>query len=164
MTKSAQTPKPQVEKDLWGRPGVYLRSRRGRPSFAKTEENQTFVENRAALGWTPKRIGEAMGCSEDTVRRNFAAELENAAMTIDGETMDALRLQARRGHVPSIRLLRDILREIAPPAPRAKPEAAEPKPEALGKKEQRLLDAADTPDDWGDIYSRMDAEDPGRVQ
>lgn len=149
----------EVDVDLFGNPVVALRDRRGRPSFAKTKENQEFVALRAADGWSHLRIAEALGCDDDTLRKHFSGELENGQLIIEGVMLDVLMLNVRRGHVPSIRLLQERIKATAPIAPK-QARAAETSPElnsSVGKKQARLDEAQDVPEDYGDIYNRRRA-------
>lgn len=152
------------ERDLFGFPIEPLRDRRGRPSFAKSKENQDFVAIRAARGWSHKRIAEELGCDDDTLRKHFSGELERGALIVEGLMLDVLMQKLRQGHIPSIRMLKDLTEEAAPAAPKKTPaklvrsDADETEVELPlsptgkpGKKEERLINANDTPDDWGDI-------------
>lgn len=153
-----ENPRDPADVDLFGNPIEPLRDRRGRPSFAKNKENQDFVANRVADGWSQKRIAEDIGCDEKTLRKYFSRELTNGALIIRGECLDILRKKAREGHVPSIRLLMSEIGSMAPDAPRRGIEVPDEDEDEqtlpLGKKEQRLRDAQDVPDDWGDIEDR----------
>jgi len=155
------------ECDLFGNAVEPLRDRRGRPLFAKSKENQSFVAVRAAAGWSQARIAEALGCDDATLRKHFSGELENGRLIIEGEMLDVLQAKVRHGHTASIRLLREIVKETAPRAPRReKPDGKEAaKPDtAAGKKQQRFEAAGQRPDEWGDIYDQMNAADEDNVQ
>ncbi|WP_411838584.1 hypothetical protein [Paracoccus sp. ME4] len=157
---------PTGEVDLFGQPILPLRDRRGRPSFAKTKENQDFVMVRVAAGWAQTRIAEDMGIDEKTLRKYFSRELEMGATFVDGVMLDVLMRKVREGHTPSIRQLHERLREAGPAAPRrgARPtdadqagddddDAASAAP--LGKKDQARLEAQRVPDNYGDIFDRL---------
>lgn len=155
--------------DLFGKEVEPIRDRRGRPSFKKDKANQDFVMVRVAAGWTHKRIAEDMGIDEKTLRKHFSRELEMGAVFVDGLILDVLMKRVRDGHTPSIKELRARLQEAGPQAPRNRPgqgkddaeddsdedddvaETAAP----VGKKEQRLQDAQMIPEDYGDIFERM---------
>lgn len=161
----------QVALDLFGRPVEPIRERRGRPSYAKTEENQRFVELRAAAGWTHEAIAQDMGIDSDTLRKHFSVELQRGRIKVEGVLLDVLMAKARQGHVPSVRELLDRVQAVAPPPPRrqapvladgapgeAAPDPAEIKaPRPLGKKEAQLKAATEIPDDYGDILGRRNA-------
>ncbi|MEQ8292497.1 MAG: hypothetical protein RIA08_09840 [Roseovarius sp.] len=152
-----ENPADTVEWDLFGNPVEPLRDRRGRPSFAKSKENQDFVAVRAAAGWTHGMIATAIGCDEKTLRKHFSRELKEGALIVEGDCLDVLYRKVRQGHVPSVRQLREAIGGVAPAAPRnnSSLDAEEDGPEApIGKKEQRLRDAQDVPADWGDIEDR----------
>lgn len=144
--------------DLFGRPVVALRDRRGRPSFAKSVENQDFVAVRAAAGWSPKMIAEAIKCDLKTLTKHFSQELSDGALYVEGIMLDVLFSRVKTGHVPSIRRLQDRLDRNAPAAPRAKGGqlADVPRSEKLGKKEQAKVDAQAVPDEWGDVFAERD--------
>lgn len=148
--------------DLFGRPIEPLRERRGRPSYAKTEQNQRAVEVRAAAGWTHEAIAADLGIDADTLKKHFSEELKIAALKVEGMLLDVLQQRAREGHVPSVRELRERIVARAPKA--AKPneagKAAEKGKDApVGKKAKALEDAQKVPDDWGDLMSRRDRRD-----
>ena len=154
--KTENSPAP-VEFDLFGKRVEPIRDRRGRPSFAKTLENQDFVAVRAANGWSHKRIAESLGCDDDTLRKHFSGELNEGRIMVEGVILDVLMHKIREGHVPSIRMMFDRLKVTAPAAPRAE-KATDKKDEApLGKKAEREAAANLAPADWGDI-------DAGRAQ
>ncbi|MEN9062857.1 MULTISPECIES: hypothetical protein [Ponticoccus] len=150
------------ERDLFGNPILPLRDRRGRPSFAKTPENQDFVAVRAAANWSHKAIAEAIGCDEKTLRKHFSRELHGGALILEGLCLDVLMRKVREGHTPSIRALQDRLDRTAPPAPQTPKgdEANEGTPR--GKKEQRLADAAKPAAGYGELYDRIRGK--GRAQ
>ncbi|MFG1247627.1 hypothetical protein [Xanthobacter flavus] len=146
--------------DLFGQPVQPLRDRRGRPSYAKSLENIDFVMVRAAAGWSHKAIADDMGIDEKTLRKHFSRELQSGQIRIKGMMLDVLLKRVRdEGHVPSVRLLSDLLEPAAPEAPRNRTGADEEDAKAapVGKKEQRILDAQAVPDDYGDIFDRMRA-------
>lgn len=144
-----------VEKDLFGNPSLPLRERRGRPSFANTVENQIFVENRAADGWTQEMIAEDMGIDVDTVRKHFSAQLRNGLLKLKGEMLDILRKKARTGHTASINLLLKRTDQTAPRAAKPKESKATGAKTVSGKKEARVEAAQETPTGWGDVFDRM---------
>ena len=153
--------------DLFGRPVEPLRERRGRPSYAKTEENQRFVEVRAAAGWSHEAIAADMGIDADTLRKHFSGELSNAALKVEGMLLDVLQKRAREGHIPSVRELRERIVARAPKAPRTKDaiaangktEGETAKPVPVGKKAEKLAKAQDVPKDWGDLMSARTQRD-----
>lgn len=147
-----------------------IRERRGRPSYAKTEENQRFVELRAAAGWTHEAIAQDMGIDSDTLRKHFSVELQRGRIKVEGVLLDVLMAKARQGHVPSVRELLDRVQAVAPPPPRrqapvladgaaaeATPDPAETKTRPLGKKAAQLEAATKIPDDYGDILGRRNS-------
>ncbi|GLS87696.1 hypothetical protein GCM10010873_26700 [Cypionkella aquatica] len=151
--------------DLFGEAVKPLRERRGRPSYAKSEENQRFVEVRAAAGWSHEAIAADMGIDPDTLRKHFSGELKNGALKLEGMLLDVLQQRAREGHIPSVRELQSRIVARAPKAPRAKEpgageaKAVEPKAAPVGKKQAALDAAQKVPDDWGDLMNRRQVRD-----
>lgn len=147
--------------DLFGQPVLPIKDRRGRPSFKKTAENQDFVAVRAARGWSQKRIAEEMGVDEKTLRKNFSRELHSGLLIVEGMMLDVLMAKVRLGHVPSIRLLLDLVQTTAPRTAKSAEDddedAEEVAPPAarLGKKEQRDDEAQNVPSEYGDLYARL---------
>lgn len=139
----------KMEVDLFGRPIEPIRDRRGRPSFAKTKENQEFVSVRAAAGWSHERIAADMGISDDTLRKYFSGELENGRLYVEGMLLDVLMQRSREGHVPSIRLLKEVMDPHPQRAPKGKEEKA--KGAALGKKEATNAAAKEPPRGWCEL-------------
>ena len=152
----AEIPEDKPELDLFGRPVEPLRDRRGRPSYKVSEENQQFVAVRAAAGWSQEAIAADMGIDPKTLRKNFSRELHAGALMIEGQQLDVLSQQARRGHVPSIKALREMMEkgQRRKVARQFQDDAPQPE-EAIGKKEQRrrdALEAKEEGDDWlGDL-------------
>jgi hypothetical protein len=89
-----------------------------------------------------------MGIDDDTLRKHFSGELQNGRIYIEGMMIDVLTQKMREGHVPSMRLLKELM-EVHPERP-AKP-ADKPKAPVLGKKAQQASDAARPPEGWGDL-------------
>jgi hypothetical protein len=136
--------------DLFGHPVEPIRDRRGRPSYAKTKENQQFVAARAAAGWSHERIAADMGIDDDTLRKHFSGELQNGRVYIEGMMIDVLTQRMREGHVPSIRLLKEII----DPHPERAPQGAsgrKPKDAQPGKKETAAAEAKTPPKAWGEL-------------
>ena len=153
-----------VARDLFGRPVEPLRDRRGRPSFAKTPENQDFVAVRAAAGWAQAAIADAIGCDEKTLRKHFSRELSAGRLIVEGMALDVLMKKLREGHGPSIRLLLERMDETtAADRKRARRPAEEdeegddeaaPRRSTLGKKEIADREAQLIPDDWAEAIDR----------
>jgi hypothetical protein len=115
------------------------------------------VEVRSAAGWSQEAIAEDMGIDADTLRKHFSVELRLGRLKVEGMLLDVLQQRAREGHVPSVRELQSRVLGAAPKALKPKPDGkpAEARPAIPpGKKEQRLKDAQDVPNDWGDLMSR----------
>lgn len=147
------------EVDLFGQPLLPIRDRRGRKSFRKDKENQSFVARRAADGWTHDMIAEDMGIDPKTLRKHFSRELSSGRVFMVGEMLDILHRRAREGHVPSVKTLLDRYEDAAPVAPRnraaTEDDDVDQDDKPLGKKEQAVLEAQNVPDNYGDIFSRL---------
>lgn len=145
----------EVSVDLFGRPVEALRERRGRPSYKKTEENQRFVEVRAAAGWSQDAIAADMGIDADTLRKHFSAELKAGAIKVEGVILDVLLSRARQGHVPSARELLERIKAGAGAGRTAQPPREKPAREVqLGKKELAAREAQHATDDWADLLGQ----------
>lgn len=137
-----------VDVDLFGAPIGQIRERWGRPSFAKSKENQELVAALRACGWTQDRIARHLGCDEKTLRRHFSRELAAGTDLIEGQCIQVLISRMRQGHVPSTRLLLERIgdgRAAVPIAP------AEDRPERLGKKAELDRAARTPPPEWGKL-------------
>tara|TARA_R110002020_G_scaffold161293_1_gene346351 strand:+ start:584 stop:1078 length:495 start_codon:yes stop_codon:yes gene_type:complete len=148
-----------AEVDLFGNPLEPIRDRRGRRSFRKDKQNQDFVAVRAAAGWRQSAIAEALGCDEKTLRKYFSRELSGGALMIDGLCLDVLLRKAREGHTPSVRQLQNRLDRVAAPPPGKGQDAGDDDGDEqtaeLGKKAQRLADAAHPETGYGELYDRI---------
>lgn len=152
--KRVKPPEPPAL-DLFGEPILAMRDRRGRPSFAKSKQNQDFVAVRAAARWTQKEISDQLGCDEKTLRLYFSRELAGGALIIEGLLLDVLLRKVREGHAPSINSLYRRLDIVeVPPKPPGKP-ADKPDDLPMGKKEKRLLDAGKADLGYDDLYKKI---------
>jgi transcriptional regulator with XRE-family HTH domain len=147
--------------DMFGNVVKPIRDRRGRPTYKKDKENQDFVAARIARGWTQKAIAADMGVDEKTLRKYFSRELENGRIFVEGMILDVLIKLAREGKPAAIKQLREMMVEAGPQAPRSRRGLEDDndddvqKPVVLGKKDQRIHDAQNIPDEYGDIFDRM---------
>ena len=120
---------------------------------------------RNACSWlysAAARIAEEMGVDEKTLRKNFSRELHAGLLHVEGMILDVLMLKVRQGHVPSVRLLMEMVQTTAPRAPKGdetddEDEAGDAAraPARLGKKEQRDEEAQLVPSEYGDLYARL---------
>lgn len=133
--------------DLLGDPYRPLRDPRGRPSFAKSKENQLLVINLRAAGWSEDQIATFMQCDPKTLRKHFSRELAHGALFLEGIALQGLTKKALEGNVGALKEVLAIARAAnAPKAP-----ARQTKPAPMGKKEQQANDAAKPPQGWGDL-------------
>lgn len=131
----------EVKLDLFGQPIQPIKDRRGRPSYAKSTENQVLVTVLRAANWSHERIARILGCDEKTLRKYYSRELDAGADLVEAETLMVNYQKMRQGNSAAIGRLLDIVGETAlalPHGARKVPAAKEPK---LGKKEQLVEDA-----------------------
>jgi len=130
-----------VEYDLFGKPIMPIKDRRGRPSFAKNNENQELVCLLRAAGWTQARIAGYLGCDEKTLRKNFSRELQDGADQIEGMALEVTLKKMKSGNSVAISRIFDIIEKQGAPAVPI-PRTPEKTPdEKLGKKEAADRDA-----------------------
>lgn len=130
-----------VEYDLFGKPIMPIKDRRGRPSFAKNNENQELVCLLRAAGWTQARIAGYLGCDEKTLRKNFSRELQDGADQIEGMALEVTLKKMKSGNSVAISRIFDIIEKQGAPAVPI-PRSPEKTPdEKLGKKEAADRDA-----------------------
>jgi hypothetical protein len=126
--------------DLFGAPIAQIRERWGRPSYAKTKENQELVALLAAKNWSQERIARYLGCDPKTLRKHFSRELEQGADLIEAMALQVTLQQMRQGKNPAVTRILEMVDETRTlSAPPSKPKAA--KDEPVGKKEQAQRDA-----------------------
>ena len=109
--------------DLFGAPADQLKDRWGRPSFAKTKENQQAVASLAMAGWTQQRIARFMRCDVKTLRKHFSQELQAGGDMIEGEAVLVLVNRMRAGRVDAARRVMELAQagRAVPPRPGAQP-------------------------------------------
>ncbi|MGE0845826.1 MAG: helix-turn-helix domain-containing protein [Flavobacteriaceae bacterium] len=141
------------EVDLFGAPLTQIRERWGRPSFAKSKENQELVALLRAAGWNQSRIARYLGCDEKTLRKHFSRELEQGCDIIEAMGLQVLLKKVREGNAPSVNRLLDLVENKGNPAPPAPLKPAAAAAERLGKKASADLAAVDAHRDtgWGSI-------------
>lgn len=136
-----------LELDLLGDPYRPLRDPRGRPSFAKSKENQLLVINLRAANWSEDQIATFMQCDPKTLRKHFSRELAHGALFLEGIALQVLTKRALEGNVGAAKEVLAIARAANAPKSAARPAKATP----LGKKEQQARDAGAPPQGWGDL-------------
>jgi len=137
-----------IERDLLGDPVTLVKNRWGRPTFAKTKENQRVVSMLVARGWTQLRIARYIGCDEKTLRKHFSRELDEGRDLIEGLAMEILVNKMVGGDRQSVNKVLELIdKGKAAVLPK------EPKAPKLGKKEQAKLDAAKGHENssWGQL-------------
>lgn len=135
--------------DLFGNLVNAIRDPRGRPSYAKSKENQILVMTLKAARWPQKDIAQYLQCDEKTLRKHFSRELDHGALIVDGMAMQVLVKKMMEGHIGATKEVRKItdLREMAP-------KAAPTKKTVLGKKDQLNEEAHEAPSDWGILMNK----------
>jgi hypothetical protein len=135
------------ELDLLGDPYRPLRDPRGRPSYAKTKENQLLVINLRAAGWSEDQVATFLRCDPKTLRKHFSRELAHGALFLEGIALQGLTKRALEGNVTALKEVLSIARAANAP----KSAGRTPKATPLGKKEQQARDAGAPPQGWGDL-------------
>lgn len=159
MTDKKSAPKADdgLDRDLFGAPVGQIKERWGRPAFAKTQENQLLVASLAAFGWVHKEIAAYLRCDEKTLRKHFSRELSHGAMLIEGQAIEVMVQNMRRGRISAVRDVLDRVKQgrAMPPVPKGAdlqdPAAEEGAP--LGKKEQLARAARQPGKSWGSVLN-----------
>ena len=135
--------------DLFGKPVLPLKDRRGRKGYAKSRENQELVGNLRAFGMTHAEIATVLGCDEKTLRKYYSRELIEGALTLQAEAISVLVQKMKTGNMAATK---QVL-EMAGLQPRSsqKVGAEARKPEPLGKKAALKKSAGEVPAGWGDL-------------
>ena len=136
-----------VELDLLGDPIRPIKDPRGRPAFAKTQENQLLVLSLRGAGWSQADIATYLRCSEKTLRKHFSRELDHGAVLLDGMAVQVLVKKMLQGHVGAAKQVREFTQARAPRDDKGSPAKAP----ALGKKAQADRDATRPTDDWSEL-------------
>lgn len=140
-----------VDVDLLGDPFEPLKDPRGRPSFAKTKQNQLVVATFAASGWTHAAIATYLQCDEKTLRKHFSRELSDGAIMIEGLARQALVKKMLAGHVGATNRVLEFAQAVPKRSAKAK-DAAESKP---GKKEMLRKEAGEPTPGWADALADL---------
>jgi hypothetical protein len=141
-----------VDVDLLGLPLLPLKDPRGRPAFAKTQENQMVVMTLRAKGQSVGEIATFLRCDEKTVRKHFSRELDAGASLLEGIAMQVLVRKMLEG---SVGATRQVLEICASRASDQKVKRAQKAPEP-GKREQAQLEAAKAPPSVADLLGRTE--------
>jgi len=148
---TAKTKAKTGDLDLFGFPADQIRDRWGRPSFAKTKENQMLVAALRAKDWSQERIARYMGTSEKTLRKHFSRELRAGRDMIEGDATAVMLHRMRQGNVSAARHFISATRapgivpletELAAPVEAVAPE------EKLGKKARLEKEAKNPRGRW----------------
>lgn len=99
-----------------------------------------------------EEIAIALGVARNTLEKYFDGELSVGAYKRRAEVMEAMHKAALKGNVAAQKAFVAMTPMVAAPPV----EAAEPKPEKLGKKEQADVDAkgAEQGTSWEDVLPR----------
>jgi hypothetical protein len=142
FTVADDFPGKDAEFDLFGKPIQPIKDRRGRPSFAKNQENQELVCLFRAAGWTQSRIAGYLGCDEKTLRKNFSRELQDGADVIEGMALEVTLKKLKSGNSVAISRIFDIIeKQGAPAVPIPKDTSDRQSADKVGKKEAADRDA-----------------------
>jgi predicted transcriptional regulator len=114
----------------------------GRPVFRPSEGHRRQVMELASVGRPVKAIALAMGLSEPTLRKHFAAELETGAEKVEADIIRALIGKARGGSVAAQKHVLDMIGRARLDQMQASlSEPAATRAETPGKKLQAAIDA-----------------------
>lgn len=119
-------------------------ARTGRPEFKPTKGHRDRVMRLRADGWSIERIARVMALDFRTVAKHFATEIEHGADVKTDELLEFAERGAKKGNAANIKWLSEryrvarASRQIEDRAGQAGDPAPAPKPEKLGKKEERL--------------------------
>lgn len=154
---------------LWGDPVYRVRRKRGRPPFEWTQENSWKVSMLLAAGWTNDRIAGTVldprtghPISIPTLNRYFRLELSMRGQARDQLTARQLMTAAKaafEGNVGAMRLLAQLVEKndmalLDARHRKAADDKKDARPEKLGKKVERVIEAQKVPGDYGDIFDR----------
>jgi hypothetical protein len=87
----------------------------GRPSYRTTRERRELVAVLVAAGFTENQISIALGCAPKTLRKHFAAELDEGAIRINARVTKAIFDAAERGNTAAARFWRREIQGVLPP-------------------------------------------------
>lgn len=126
-----------------------------RPEFKVTDALRRRVAIAAGSGrLTHEEIAIGLGIARETLEKHFEEELSIGAYERRLDVIEAMYDSAAKGNITSARAyLENAPRAAAPPASADSPE---PKPAAVGKKQQANVDAttAAAGTDWEDLLRR----------
>jgi hypothetical protein len=139
--------------DLFGDPVEECARGRGRPEHKWTLRNSNKVLLLFAARRSKADAAAAIGVSVRTLEKHYFRELSHrhtAALRFEAEQLDRLNEQAKAGNVGAEKELRKMLeRSVLEQLPKSMKPA---KPEKVGKKQQRKIDAAEPPkSSWGEL-------------
>jgi hypothetical protein len=132
--------------DLFGDPVPANWGQRGRPEHVATQQNRNRISMLVALGWSNKRIAQAMYVTLPTLRKHYFSELKYREVARDRLNANmATRLWAlfMDGNVAAAREFRALLEQndLMLYGQNVAPRPRESKAPKLGKKEQEMVDA-----------------------
>ncbi|XUU60652.1 hypothetical protein ACRAQ6_14000 [Erythrobacter sp. HA6-11] len=146
--------------DLFGNPITLPKAGRGRPEHVWTLENSNRVLLAFVRGLSHAETAKLIGVDAKTLRKHYSRECAlkaTARMRMEQRQLERLNAQAEQGNVTAERELSrriEVLRMRDASEKFGKREAAKPKTEKLGKKEQRKRDAllaGAGDEEWGDL-------------
>ncbi|MDW9726313.1 hypothetical protein GOB91_29130 [Sinorhizobium meliloti] len=107
----------------------------GRPEYVPTDDEREKVRVLKAGGMSNEAIAEAVGISEPTLRKHFSSELDRGTAKVRADLLMARYRSAMGGNVAA---QNKMIEQVS--AARAQEKRA-PKPERLGKKQERKIAA-----------------------
>ena len=142
-----------VELDMFGHPVEPIKDRRGRPTYAKSKENQELVTVLRCANWSHERIARYIGCDEKTLRKHFSRELEAGADIVEAEALMVTYRRMRQGNSVATGRILELADKTQIASPQRKAPPKQEKAPKLGKKEQLEVDAlhGHQNNDWGNL-------------
>jgi hypothetical protein len=156
------------EFDLFGEPIPENKGKPGANGHVATSENVNKVRMLVLSRWTSAQIAEELGITVPTLNKHYFknSSIKRARKTVLSEVKGRVLLQldkeASAGNVSALKELFKILEReqladlSADMTSPAKGKAPKPK---LGKKQQRMIDAAEPDDQWGFLPSAADQQE-----
>lgn len=127
-------------------------AQRGRPSHKPTPDNRKTVESLAGLGMTQPQISSIVGIHPETLRSHYREELDNGVTKANSNVAQNLYTIAMGSGREAVTACIFWLKTRAGWSEHS-PMPGMTKPEAVGKKEQAVLDAetADAGTGWAGL-------------
>lgn len=128
---------------------------RGRPQHVRTDENAGKIMHGLTQGWPDKRIAAALGVSVPTMKRYYFSLLKMRDVARDRVELAAMHRLWVLGQEGSTAAMKEYLRRFDSAASTEFADRTSRAVEAVGKKEQLRIEAANPPDEWENVTPRL---------